>query len=189
MFLLHYSWKSLSNVAASLNELEDNDLDALMADLVADLNATEEKFASERVVVKDPEPHPSLPVPTAHFTNAAPPPSQSKAELTRLPSNTSGLTSSTSNTSLPPPPPSNSNLSRVNLSHSHILTRYHEIAPPAHRPELITVIFNTHRTRHELILVSRKSIFNINGIITYTSHVITLKCVFLHVMPWMFDLK
>ncbi|XP_053492985.1 amyloid beta A4 precursor protein-binding family B member 1-interacting protein [Ictalurus furcatus] len=100
-----------TDLNASLNELEDNDLDALMADLVADLNATEEKFASERVVVKDPEHHPSLPVPTAHFTPAAPPPSQSKAELTRLPSNTSGLTSTTSNTSLPPPPPSNSNLS------------------------------------------------------------------------------
>ncbi|MED6279450.1 Amyloid beta A4 precursor protein-binding B member 1-interacting protein [Characodon lateralis] len=32
---------------ASINELEDNDLDALMADLVADLNATEEKIAAE----------------------------------------------------------------------------------------------------------------------------------------------
>ncbi|KAF4087768.1 hypothetical protein AMELA_G00074400 [Ameiurus melas] len=100
-----------TDLNASLNELEDNDLDALMADLVADLNATEEKFASERVTVKDPEPRPSLPVPTAHFTPTAPPPSQSKAELTRLPSNTSDLTSTTSNTSLPPPPPSNSNLS------------------------------------------------------------------------------
>ncbi|KAI5106599.1 amyloid beta A4 precursor protein-binding family B member 1-interacting protein [Silurus meridionalis] len=99
---------------ASLNELEDNDLDALMADLVADLNATEEKFASERVEVKkDPMP----PASTAHFTPTAPSAStystgplasQSKSELTRLPSNTSGLTSITSNTSLPAPPSSNS---------------------------------------------------------------------------------
>ncbi|XP_053350299.1 amyloid beta A4 precursor protein-binding family B member 1-interacting protein [Clarias gariepinus] len=106
-----------TDLNASLNEMEDNDLDALMADLVADLNATEEKFASERGTVKDPMPPPppvSIHVPSAHFTPAAPtappalPPSQSKAELTRLPSNTSGLTSITSNTSLPPAPPSNS---------------------------------------------------------------------------------
>ncbi|XP_060778535.1 amyloid beta A4 precursor protein-binding family B member 1-interacting protein [Neoarius graeffei] len=90
---------------ASLNELEDNDLDALMADLVADLNATEEKFASERVGGQHSMPPPSLHVPTAHFTPAAPPQSQFKTELTRLPSNTSGLPSTTSNTSLPPPPP------------------------------------------------------------------------------------
>ncbi|XP_058249385.1 amyloid beta A4 precursor protein-binding family B member 1-interacting protein [Hemibagrus wyckioides] len=108
-----------TDLNASLNELEDNDLDALMADLVADLNATEEKFATERVGVKNSMPPPSLPVPTAHFTPAAsitlaapitpaPPPTfQSKSELTRVPSNTSALTSNTSNTSLPPHPPSN----------------------------------------------------------------------------------
>ncbi|XP_053090792.1 amyloid beta A4 precursor protein-binding family B member 1-interacting protein [Pangasianodon hypophthalmus] len=116
-----------TDLNASLNELEDNDLDALMADLVADLNATEEKFASERVAVKDHMPPPSLPVPTAHFTPAAPaapaaataatapPPFQPKAELTRLPSNTSGLTSTASNTSLPPPPPSNAKLSKEEI--------------------------------------------------------------------------
>ncbi|XP_062377635.1 amyloid beta A4 precursor protein-binding family B member 1-interacting protein isoform X2 [Sardina pilchardus] len=37
-----------TDLNASLQELEDNDLDALMADLVADLNATEEKMAAER---------------------------------------------------------------------------------------------------------------------------------------------
>ncbi|KAL2085685.1 hypothetical protein ACEWY4_019005 [Coilia grayii] len=36
-----------TDLNASLHELEDNDLDALMADLVADLNATEEKLAAE----------------------------------------------------------------------------------------------------------------------------------------------
>lgn len=94
-----------------------------MADLVADLNATEEKFASERVGGQHPMPPPSLHVPTAHFTPAAPPQSQFKTELTRLPSNTSGLPSTTSNTSLPPPPPpSNSKPSQVNLSHTHTYT-------------------------------------------------------------------
>ncbi|XP_027015621.1 amyloid beta A4 precursor protein-binding family B member 1-interacting protein [Tachysurus fulvidraco] len=103
-----------TDLNASLNELEDNDLDALMADLVADLNATEEKFASERGGVNDSTPPPSLNVPKAHFTPtapaapAAPPPSQSKAELTHLPSNMSGMTSTTNSTSLPPPPSSNS---------------------------------------------------------------------------------
>ncbi|KAK2854491.1 hypothetical protein Q7C36_006360 [Tachysurus vachellii] len=100
-----------TDLNASLNELEDNDLDALMADLVADLNATEEKFASERGGVKDSTPAPSLNVPKVHFTPAAPTapqPSQSKAELTRLPSNMSGLTSTTNSTSLPPLPSSNS---------------------------------------------------------------------------------
>ncbi|TTU28029.1 Amyloid beta A4 precursor protein-binding family B member 1-interacting protein [Bagarius yarrelli] len=109
-FLLHCV------ITASLNELEDNDLDALMADLVADLNATEEKFSSERVGMKDIRPPPSLPVPTAHFTPAAPEastfttsptPSKPKTELTRLPSNAFALTSTTSNTSLPPPPSAN----------------------------------------------------------------------------------
>ncbi|XP_069015815.1 amyloid beta A4 precursor protein-binding family B member 1-interacting protein [Embiotoca jacksoni] len=42
----------------SLLELEDNDLDALMADLVADLNATEEKLAAEIEGLKAPSPTP-----------------------------------------------------------------------------------------------------------------------------------
>uniref|UniRef100_A0A3Q1GV80 Amyloid beta A4 precursor protein-binding family B member 1-interacting protein n=1 Tax=Acanthochromis polyacanthus TaxID=80966 RepID=A0A3Q1GV80_9TELE len=49
---------------SSLHELEDNDLDALMADLVADLNATEEKLAAEIEGLKVPTPPPSeLPLP------------------------------------------------------------------------------------------------------------------------------
>ncbi|XP_076146885.1 amyloid beta A4 precursor protein-binding family B member 1-interacting protein [Alosa pseudoharengus] len=43
-----------TDLNASLHELEDNDLDALMADLVADLNATEEKMAAERSGSRDP---------------------------------------------------------------------------------------------------------------------------------------
>lgn len=46
----------------SLQELEDNDLDALMADLVADLNATEQKLAAEIEDLKvPPPPQPDLP--------------------------------------------------------------------------------------------------------------------------------
>uniref|UniRef100_A0A8C3B2V3 Amyloid beta A4 precursor protein-binding family B member 1-interacting protein n=1 Tax=Cyclopterus lumpus TaxID=8103 RepID=A0A8C3B2V3_CYCLU len=43
----------------SLNELEDTDLDALMADLMADLNATEEKLAAQIEDLKVPSPPPS----------------------------------------------------------------------------------------------------------------------------------
>uniref|UniRef100_A0A8C7T3U3 Amyloid beta A4 precursor protein-binding family B member 1-interacting protein n=1 Tax=Oncorhynchus mykiss TaxID=8022 RepID=A0A8C7T3U3_ONCMY len=50
----------------SLNELEENDLDALMADLMADLNDTEEKLAAELGGQKEAEaPHPDLP-PASH---------------------------------------------------------------------------------------------------------------------------
>ncbi|XP_029698656.1 amyloid beta A4 precursor protein-binding family B member 1-interacting protein isoform X1 [Takifugu rubripes] len=46
----------------SLQELEDSDLDALMADLVADLNATEQKLAAEIEDLKvPPPPQPHLP--------------------------------------------------------------------------------------------------------------------------------
>lgn len=153
--------------------MEDNDLDALMADLVADLNATEEKFASERGTVKDPMPPPppvSIHVPSAHFTPAAPtappalPPSQSKAELTRLPSNTSGLTSITSNTSLPPAPPSNSKPSTVNLSHTHkdthrlAFSRQHLLRTAHSLPALI---FNTFACFFNAIV-------NVSKTISYT---------------------
>nr|XP_046227357.1 amyloid beta A4 precursor protein-binding family B member 1-interacting protein [Scatophagus argus] len=92
----------------SLHELEDNDLDALMADLMADLNATEEKLAAELQCLKEPSlPPPDLP----------PPP---KAQITGIASSSSLIspTSPASNTSsnvttpassaaspLPPPPP------------------------------------------------------------------------------------
>ncbi|XP_061613510.1 amyloid beta A4 precursor protein-binding family B member 1-interacting protein isoform X5 [Phyllopteryx taeniolatus] len=54
--------------AASLSELEDDDLDALMADLVADLNATEEKLAAEIEGLKAPLP------PGAHLSSSGPSP-------------------------------------------------------------------------------------------------------------------
>ncbi|KTF88229.1 hypothetical protein cypCar_00035492 [Cyprinus carpio] len=55
-----------TDLNASLHDLEDNDLDALMADLVADISATEEKFATERDTFKGPA--------TSSNSIAAPPP-------------------------------------------------------------------------------------------------------------------
>lgn len=45
--MINFPADALFLVPESLLELEDNDLDALMADLVADLNATEQKIAAE----------------------------------------------------------------------------------------------------------------------------------------------
>ncbi|XP_072535399.1 amyloid beta A4 precursor protein-binding family B member 1-interacting protein [Salminus brasiliensis] len=119
-----------TDLNASLNELEDNDLDALMADLVADLSATEEMFAAERGDVKEPRPPTAVTVPAAHFASAAPvappthsshahhvspaapPPSKPKNELPSCPAagNAPSLSFSTANTSLPPPPSVNTKL-------------------------------------------------------------------------------
>ncbi|XP_061613507.1 amyloid beta A4 precursor protein-binding family B member 1-interacting protein isoform X2 [Phyllopteryx taeniolatus] len=57
-----------TDLNASLSELEDDDLDALMADLVADLNATEEKLAAEIEGLKAPLP------PGAHLSSSGPSP-------------------------------------------------------------------------------------------------------------------
>ncbi|KAM7390188.1 hypothetical protein PAMA_008391 [Pampus argenteus] len=74
----------------SLKELEDNDLDALMADLVADLNATEEKLAAEIEGLKDvPAPKQDLPPPPMGLVSPASPPSSS--ESPPVSSNTSPL--------------------------------------------------------------------------------------------------
>ncbi|XP_077364982.1 amyloid beta A4 precursor protein-binding family B member 1-interacting protein isoform X2 [Festucalex cinctus] len=73
--------------AASLNDLEDNDLDALMADLVADLNATEEKLAAEIQSLKEPQPeHPPPPSGDSSATSAlpAPPPQSSKPSMEEI---------------------------------------------------------------------------------------------------------
>ncbi|XP_051538419.1 amyloid beta A4 precursor protein-binding family B member 1-interacting protein-like [Myxocyprinus asiaticus] len=77
----------------SLNDLEDNDLDALMADLVADISATEEKFATEKESSKGP-------------TDFAPPPVQPQSNIF-LPASTDAPRPATSSTSIsaPPPPP------------------------------------------------------------------------------------
>ncbi|XP_026147791.1 amyloid beta A4 precursor protein-binding family B member 1-interacting protein [Mastacembelus armatus] len=84
----------------SLHELEDNDLDALMADLVADLNATEEKLSAEIQGLKVP----SLPPPELH-----PSPKDvgfhPASTHTSAASTASSTSSNVSTSPLPPPPP------------------------------------------------------------------------------------
>ncbi|NP_956928.1 amyloid beta A4 precursor protein-binding family B member 1-interacting protein [Danio rerio] len=82
-----------ANFNESLNDLEDNDLDALMADLVADISATEEKFATERDTSKG-----SVPV--------APAPSKPQSNFS-LPASFDSSKPATSSNSIaaPPPPP------------------------------------------------------------------------------------
>lgn len=82
-----------SYTKASLHDLEDNDLDALMADLVADISATEEKFATEREGPKETAPVPPPPVK-----------SQSNYSLLTFTDTPKPATSSTSITAPPPPP-------------------------------------------------------------------------------------
>ncbi|XP_067290770.1 amyloid beta A4 precursor protein-binding family B member 1-interacting protein [Pseudorasbora parva] len=85
--------------ASSLNDLEDNDLDALMADLVADISATEEKFATERDTSKGSAPFAPIPIqPQSNFG---------------LPVSTdTSKTATSSNSIAAPPPPPASKLSK-----------------------------------------------------------------------------
>ncbi|XP_077479913.1 amyloid beta A4 precursor protein-binding family B member 1-interacting protein isoform X2 [Stigmatopora argus] len=79
---------------ASLDELEDTDLDALMADLVADLNATEEKLMAQKEGLNAPELPPPEPAasssggdsPTSSRSPAlpAPPPQSSKPSMEEI---------------------------------------------------------------------------------------------------------
>ncbi|XP_073344418.1 amyloid beta A4 precursor protein-binding family B member 1-interacting protein [Pagrus major] len=91
----------------SLNELEDNDLDALMADLVADLEATEEKLAADIQGLKVPSPPPpDLPPPPMGL-------SAHPAPFIASPTSPAGSTSSTvstpaSSAASPLPPPQSS---------------------------------------------------------------------------------
>ncbi|AWP21043.1 putative amyloid beta A4 precursor protein-binding family B member 1-interacting protein [Scophthalmus maximus] len=88
----------------SLHELEDTDLDALMADLVADLNATEEKLAAEIQGLKVPSPPPpDLPPPPKGLSAHHPASPASPAGSTG--SNVSTPASSSASSPLPPPPP------------------------------------------------------------------------------------
>ncbi|XP_042366758.1 amyloid beta A4 precursor protein-binding family B member 1-interacting protein [Plectropomus leopardus] len=90
----------------SLHELEDTDLDALMADLVADLNATEEKLAAEMQGLKVPSPPPPDLQPPP--TDPSPRPVSSLASPTSPASSTSSNVStpaSSATSPLPPPPP------------------------------------------------------------------------------------
>lgn len=90
----------------SLNELEDTDLDALMADLMADLNATEEKFAAQQEDLRASfPPPPDLPPPPAGLS----PHPTSAIAYTASPAGSYGSDVSTPASSgaspLPPPPP------------------------------------------------------------------------------------
>lgn len=68
-------------IPESLHELEDNDLDALMADLVADLNATEEKLAAEIEGLKAPSlPPPDVSLPPKAAPSAQPVPSHASVK-------------------------------------------------------------------------------------------------------------
>ncbi|TMS08972.1 Amyloid beta A4 precursor protein-binding family B member 1-interacting protein [Larimichthys crocea] len=91
----------------SLNELEDTDLDALMADLVADLNATEEKLAAEIQGLKVPSPPPSdLPPPPTDLSTH---PASSYASPTSPASSTgSSVSTPASSATSPIPPPQSS---------------------------------------------------------------------------------
>ncbi|KAG7525600.1 amyloid beta A4 precursor protein-binding family B member 1-interacting [Solea senegalensis] len=85
----------------SLHELEDNDLDALMADLVADLDATEKKLAADIEGLKVPSPPPppkgeSL-LPSSPLDYSASPASSTSSSVC--------TPSSSAASPLPPPPP------------------------------------------------------------------------------------
>uniref|UniRef100_G3NN75 Amyloid beta A4 precursor protein-binding family B member 1-interacting protein n=1 Tax=Gasterosteus aculeatus aculeatus TaxID=481459 RepID=G3NN75_GASAC len=90
----------------SLNELEDTDLDALMADLMADLSATEEKFAAQQEDLRASfPPPPDLPPPPAGLS----PHPTSALAYPASPAGSYGsdvITPASSGASpLPPPPP------------------------------------------------------------------------------------
>ncbi|XP_034718494.1 amyloid beta A4 precursor protein-binding family B member 1-interacting protein isoform X2 [Etheostoma cragini] len=90
----------------SLNELEDCDLDALMADLVADLNATEEKFAAQKEVLKVPSLPPPNQLPPSKGLSTHPASSlASSASPASSTSNNVSTPASSTASSLPPPPP------------------------------------------------------------------------------------
>ncbi|XP_026056534.1 amyloid beta A4 precursor protein-binding family B member 1-interacting protein-like [Carassius auratus] len=84
-----------TDLNASLHDMEDNDLDALMADLVADISATEEKFATDRDAFKGSAPVASIPSqPQSNFSL------QASADTSRP------ATSFNSIAAQPPPPTS-----------------------------------------------------------------------------------
>ncbi|KAJ8010147.1 hypothetical protein DPEC_G00071960 [Dallia pectoralis] len=91
----------------SLNELEENDFDALMADLMADLSATEEKLLAELEVHTDAKaPNLDLPAPPQELSSyLVPPLSTSISPDTGLNSAYSPLTEALIPTFLSPQPP------------------------------------------------------------------------------------
>ncbi|XP_068603990.1 amyloid beta A4 precursor protein-binding family B member 1-interacting protein [Brachionichthys hirsutus] len=107
---VHYMG-GFTNLNESLHELEDTDLDALMADLVADLSASEQKLAAEIEGLKAPSPPPPGQAPP---DLPSPPEDPRKCHSSSLVSPTPPTGYSSSNDStpasaaaspLPPPPP------------------------------------------------------------------------------------
>ncbi len=116
---------------ASLHDLEDNDLDALMADLVADISATEEKFSTERDTFKG-----SAPV--------APVPFQPQSNFSLQASTDTSRPATSSNSNAPPPPPPTSKPSKVSI----ILNGSHTLRPHVVNTYIVEgyrVYFNTTR--------------------------------------------
>ncbi|XP_026218373.1 amyloid beta A4 precursor protein-binding family B member 1-interacting protein [Anabas testudineus] len=94
-----------NDLKESLHELEDNDLDALMADLVADLNATEEKIAAEIKSLEVPSPPPpDVPLPPKAASSTQPITSQATAKSPSCSTSSNVITPSYSDTSPLPPP-------------------------------------------------------------------------------------
>nr|XP_015810929.2 amyloid beta A4 precursor protein-binding family B member 1-interacting protein [Nothobranchius furzeri] len=94
-----------ANFNESLHELEDTDLDALMADLVADLSATEEKLTAEIQGLKAPSPPlPDLPPPPRDLSfPPAPYDSSSSSSSSSCRDSSSSLVSTSATSPLPPP--------------------------------------------------------------------------------------
>lgn len=96
----------------SLQELEDNDLDALMADLMADINATEQKLVAERDELKVPSP----PTPALPPKRGAPTSSITAPTSPEVGSSTASSVSSPASSAaspLPAPPPQSTKPSMV----------------------------------------------------------------------------
>lgn len=89
----------------SLHELEGNDLDALMADLMADLNATEEKLATEIECLKAPSAsQPDFPPPPKGLSIEPAPSHISPSSAGSRSSNVSTPVPSAASSLAPPPP-------------------------------------------------------------------------------------
>lgn len=124
-------FNNMCSSTESLHGLEDNDLDALMADLVADISATEEKFATERDTFKG-----SAPV--------APIPSQPQSNFSLSASTDTSRPATSSNAIVAPLPPPASKPSKVSIIQN---------GPHTHRPHVVNtslaesyrVFFNTTR--------------------------------------------
>lgn len=135
---------SLPLLSESLNELEDNDLDALMADLVADLNATEQKLAADIQDLKVPSP------PPPHLPPKSSGAASSSSSITSPTSPEGGNTvsnisspASSSSSPLPAPPPQSAKPTMV--SNSSNFSNFRVLVWTNREPSLVNVVFNRNR--------------------------------------------